>query len=56
MRKQAGKQAFENNSMEVTRQALGKRIARWAVEGGRIVTAIPAFRGNSRTLGRIKTS
>ena len=43
MRKQAVKQVFENNSMEVALEALGKRIARWAVEGGRIVTAISAL-------------
>jgi len=43
MPKQAVKQVFENNSMEVALEALGKRIARWAVEGGRIVTAISAL-------------
>jgi len=41
MRKQAVKQVFENNSMEVALEALGKSIARWAVGDGPLVTAIP---------------
>ena len=41
MPKQAVKQEFENNSMEVAREALGKNIARWTVEDGPLVTAIP---------------
>jgi AraC-like DNA-binding protein len=43
MRKQAVKQAFEKNSMEVALEALGKSIARWAVEDGPLMTAIPGF-------------
>ena len=33
MSKQAVKQAFENNSMEVALEALGKSIARWTDKG-----------------------
>jgi hypothetical protein len=33
LRKQAVKQAFENNSMEVGLEALGKSIARWTDKG-----------------------
>lgn len=40
MRKQAVNQAFENNSMEVALEALGKSIARWSDKGGLLVTAI----------------
>ena len=37
MRKQAVNQAFENNSMEVALEGLGKSIARWTVlDGDRI--------------------
>jgi AraC-like DNA-binding protein len=43
MRKQAVKQAIENNSMEAAREALGKSIARWTVEDGPLVTAIPGL-------------
>lgn len=43
MRKQAIRQAFENNSMEVALEALGKSIARWAAEEGPLVTAIPGL-------------
>jgi AraC-like DNA-binding protein len=43
MRKQAVKQEFEKNSMEVALEALGKSIARLAVEEGPLVTAIPGF-------------
>jgi AraC-like DNA-binding protein len=43
MRKHAVNQAFENNSMEVALEALGKSIARWTAEGGRLVTAISAL-------------
>jgi AraC-like DNA-binding protein len=43
MRKQAVKQAFENNSMEVALEALGKSVARWATEDGPLVTAIPGL-------------
>jgi AraC-like DNA-binding protein len=43
MRKQAVKQAFENSSMEVALEALGKSIARWTDEGDQIVTAIPGL-------------
>ena len=41
MPKQAVKQEFENNSLEVAREALGKNIARWTVKDGPLVTAIP---------------
>ena len=43
MRKQAVKQAFENNSMEVALEALGKSIARWTDEGDQLETAIPGL-------------
>jgi len=43
MRKQAVNQAFENNSMEVAREALGESIARWTGEGIRLVTVISAL-------------
>ncbi len=43
MRKQAVDQAFEKDSMEVTREALGKSIARWTTEDGPLVTAIPSL-------------
>ena len=43
MRKQAVDQAFENNSMEVALEALGKSIARWTDKDGLLVTAIPAL-------------
>jgi AraC-like DNA-binding protein len=43
MRKQAVKQAFENSSMEVALEALGKSIARWTDEGDQIATAIPGL-------------
>jgi AraC-like DNA-binding protein len=43
MRKQAVNQAFENNSMEVALEALGKRIARWTDKGDQPVTAIPGL-------------
>jgi AraC-like DNA-binding protein len=43
MRKQAVSQAFENDSMEVALEALGKSIARWTDKGGLLVTAIPAL-------------
>jgi len=43
MHKQAVKQAFENNSMEVALEALGKSIARWTAEDGPLVTAIPGL-------------
>ena len=43
MRKQAVKQVFENNSMEVALEALGKSIARWTAEDGPLVTAIPGL-------------
>jgi AraC-like DNA-binding protein len=43
MRKQAVNQAFENNSMEIAREALGKSIARWAAEDGPLVTTIPGL-------------
>ena len=33
MRKQAVKQAFESNSMEVALEALGRSIARWTDKG-----------------------
>jgi AraC-like DNA-binding protein len=43
MHKQAVNQAFENNSMEVALEALGKSIARWTDKGDQIVTAIPGL-------------
>ena len=43
MRKQAVKQAIENNSMEVARETLGKSIARWTDKDGPLVTAIPGL-------------
>src|SRR5918992_3912466 len=43
MRQQAAHQAFENTSMEVALEALGKSIARWADKGGLLVTAISAL-------------
>ena len=43
MRKQAVNQAFENTSMEVALEALGKSIARWTDKGGLLVTAISAL-------------
>jgi AraC-like DNA-binding protein len=43
MRKQAIKRAFENSSMEVALEALGKSIARWTAEDGPLVTAIQGF-------------
>ena len=43
MRKQTVKRAFENNSMEVALEALGKSIARWTDKGDQLETAIPAL-------------
>ena len=43
MQKQAVKQAFENNCMEVALEALGKSIARWTDKGDKPVTAIPGL-------------
>ncbi len=43
MRKQGIKQAFENNSMEVALEALGKSIARWTDKGDQLETAIPGL-------------
>ena len=43
MRKQSVKQAFENDSMVVALEALGKSIARWTAEGDQLVTAIPGL-------------
>jgi len=43
MRKQSVKQVFEDNSMEVTLEALGKSIARWTDKGDRPTTAIPGL-------------
>src|SRR5512136_883756 len=43
MRKQAIKQAFENNSMEVAREALAKSIARWTDKGDQPATAVPGL-------------
>ncbi len=39
MREQAVKQAFEKDSMEVTREALAKSIARWTAEGDELTSA-----------------
>ena len=43
MRKQAVRQAFENNSMEVALEALGKSIARWTDKPDWFMTAIPGL-------------
>jgi AraC-like DNA-binding protein len=43
MQKQAVNQVFENNSMEVALEALGKSIARWTDKGDQPVTAIPGL-------------
>jgi AraC-like DNA-binding protein len=43
MRQQAVIQAFENNSMDVALEALGKSIARWTDKGGLLVTAMSAL-------------
>ncbi len=43
MSKQAVKQVFENNSMEVGLEALGKSSARWTDKGDQLVTAIPGL-------------
>ncbi len=43
MRKQALKQAFENNSVEVALEALGKSIARGTDKGDQRMTAIPGL-------------
>ena len=41
MRMQAVKQAFENESLVIALEAMGKSIARWTAEGDQLVTAIP---------------
>jgi AraC-like DNA-binding protein len=43
MRKQAVKQVFENNGLEVALDALGKSIARWTGKSDRFDTAIPGL-------------
>jgi AraC-like DNA-binding protein len=43
MSKQTVKQVFENNSMEVAVEALGKSIARWTDKGDQLETAIPGL-------------
>ena len=43
MRKRAVNQAFENNSMEVALEALGKSIARRTDKGDQLMTAIPGL-------------
>lgn len=43
MRKQSVNQEFENNSMEVALEALGKSIARWTDKGNQRRTAIPGL-------------
>ena len=43
MRKQAVKQVFEINSMEVAREALAESIARWTDKGDQLGTAIPGL-------------
>jgi len=43
MRKQAVKQAIENNSREVALEALGASIARWTEKGDQLETAIPGL-------------
>jgi AraC-like DNA-binding protein len=43
MRRKAVNQAFENNSMDITLEAIGKSIARWTDKGSLLVTAISAL-------------
>jgi AraC-like DNA-binding protein len=43
MDKQAVNHAFENNSMEIALEALGRSIARWNNKGGLLITAIPGL-------------
>ena len=43
MRKQAFKQVYEDNGLEVAREALGKSIARWTDKDNRLTTAIPGL-------------
>ena len=43
MRQKAVNQAFENNSMDITLEAIGKSIARWTDKGSLLVTAISAW-------------
>jgi AraC-like DNA-binding protein len=43
MQKQAGKQAFENSSMAVALETLGRSIARWTGKGDQHTTAIPGL-------------
>ena len=43
MQKQAVKQSFEDNSMEVALEALRKSIARWTDKGDQPMTAIPGL-------------
>ncbi|MGD0662704.1 MAG: AraC family transcriptional regulator [Syntrophorhabdales bacterium] len=43
MSKQAVKHAFDNNSMVVALEALGKSIARWTDKGDQLVNAIPGL-------------
>jgi hypothetical protein len=43
MLKQAVKQAFENDGMEVVLEALGKSIARWTGKGDQHMTAVPGL-------------
>ena len=43
MRKQAVNREFENSSMEIALEALGKSIARWDDKGGLLATAISAL-------------
>ncbi len=43
MRNQSANQEFENNSMEVALEALGKSIARWTDKGDQPMTAIPGL-------------
>ncbi len=43
MRKQAFKQVYEDNGLEVAREALEKSIARWTDKDNRLTTAIPGL-------------
>lgn len=43
MSKQAVKQEFGNNSMEVALEALGQSIARWTGQGDQLETAVPGL-------------
>jgi AraC-like DNA-binding protein len=43
MQKQAANRTFENNSMQVPLEGLGKSIARWTDKGDQLMTAVPGL-------------